>query len=199
MNVDLSKQSLIIKDSTGNPAPLGLLGFGMTTVLLNLHNAGFFPMDSMILAMGLFYGGLGQLFVGIMEWKKNNTFGTVAFTSYGLFWISLCTIIILPKTGLAEASTPIAMGWYLVMWCIMSFGMFIGTLKTTKALAIVFGLLVVLFAMLAIRDFSGNHSIGIIAGYEGILCGASAIYTAFAQILNEMYGRTILPLGTFKK
>jgi succinate-acetate transporter protein len=192
------EEQIIVKNVTGNPAPLGLLGFGMTTVLLNLHNAGFFPMDAMILAMGLFYGGLGQLFVGLMEWKKNNTFGTIAFTSYGLFWISLCTIIILPKTGLAAASSPYAMGWFLTLWAIMSLGMFIGTFKTTKALSVVFGLLVILFSLLAIIDFSGSEAIGRFAGYEGILCGASAIYTAFAEILNEMYGKTILPLGSYK-
>jgi len=75
-----------ITDNTANPAPLGLLGFGMTTVLLNLHNAGFFELGSMILAMGIFYGGMAQVITGVMEWKKGNTFGTVAFTSYGLFW-----------------------------------------------------------------------------------------------------------------
>ena len=75
-----------ITDHTANPAPLGLLGFGMTTVLLNLHNAGFFELGSMILAMGIFYGGMAQVITGVMEWKKGNTFGTVAFTSYGLFW-----------------------------------------------------------------------------------------------------------------
>ena len=74
-----------IRDNTANPAPLGLLGFGTTTVLLNCHNAGFFALNSMILAMGIFYGGLGQVIAGVLEWKKNNTFGATAFTSYGLF------------------------------------------------------------------------------------------------------------------
>jgi hypothetical protein len=78
-----------IKDTTANPAPLGLMGFGMTTVLLNLHNAGLFTLGTMILAMGICYSGLAQVFAGIMEWKKGNTFGTVAFSSYGLFWLSL--------------------------------------------------------------------------------------------------------------
>ena len=80
-----------------NPAPLGLLGFGLTTVLLNLHNAGLFPLDTMILAMGIAYGGLAQIIVGIMEFKKGNTFGTVAFSSYGLFWWSLVALLVLPK------------------------------------------------------------------------------------------------------
>jgi len=77
--------SLSLKDTTANPAPLGLLGFGLTTVLLNFHNAGFYELNTMILAMGIFYGGIAQIIAGMMEWKKNNTFGTTAFTSYGLF------------------------------------------------------------------------------------------------------------------
>src|SRR6476469_5791788 len=85
-----------IKDTTGNTAPLGLLGFGMTTVLLNLHNAGFYELNSMILAMGVCYGGVAQIIAGIMEWRKGNTFATTAFLSYGLFWLSLVVLIILP-------------------------------------------------------------------------------------------------------
>src|SRR5512141_1141593 len=94
---------VIRKDTTANPAPLGLLGFGMTTVLLNIHNAGFFGLGSMILGMGAFYGGIAQIIAGVMEWKKGNTFGTTAFTSYGLFWLSLVTMIVMPKVGHAEA------------------------------------------------------------------------------------------------
>src|SRR5512136_2705836 len=93
-----------IKDTTANPAPLGLMGFGMTTVLLNLHNAGFFKLGTMILAMGIFYGGIAQIIAGIMEWKKNNTFGTTAFTSYGLFWLSLVWLLVTPKLGLGDAN-----------------------------------------------------------------------------------------------
>src|SRR6185369_3672247 len=88
-----------IKDTTGNPAPLGLLGFGMTTVLLTLHNAGFYELNSMILCMGLFYGGMAQIVAGILEAKKNNTFGLTAFTSYGFFWLTLVGLIVMPKLG----------------------------------------------------------------------------------------------------
>jgi uncharacterized protein len=105
-----------IKDTTGNPAPLGLLGFGMTTVLLNLHNAGFYELNSMILAMGICYGGLAQIIAGIMEWKKGNTFATTAFTSYGLFWLSLVVLIVLPKVGWGTATNDTAMAAYLAMW-----------------------------------------------------------------------------------
>src|SRR5512143_834245 len=90
-----------VKDQTGNPAPLGLCCFGLTTVLLNMHNAGWFPIDSMIIAMGIFYGGTAQVIAGVMEWRKNNTFATTAFISFGFFWIALCGILIFPKMGLS--------------------------------------------------------------------------------------------------
>ncbi|WP_070962552.1 acetate uptake transporter [Vibrio sonorensis] len=177
-----------------NPAPLGLMGFGMTTVLLNIHNAGFFPIDSMILAMGIFYGGISQILVGMMCFKRGDTFGTTAFTSYGLFWLTLVGIIVMPYMGL-PASPHGFMGWYLTLWGIFTGFMFIGSLRYPVAKQVVFGSLTILFALLAIRDFTGSELIGTIAGYEGIFCGASAIYFAMAQVLNNEYGRTILPIG----
>jgi succinate-acetate transporter protein len=188
-----------LKDKTGNPAPLGLLGFGMTTVLLNLHNAGFFGLGSMILAMGIFYGGLAQIIAGIMEWKKGNTFATTAFCSYGLFWLTLVWLIVAPKLGIAEATTDDAMAAYLFMWGLFTFVMYIGTLKLNRALQVVFLSLAVLFFLLAAKDMTGNVMIGRVAGYEGIFCGFSAIYTGLAQVLNECYGKVVLPLGPVKK
>lgn len=184
-----------IKDNTANPAPLGLLGFGMTTVLLNLHNAGLFGLDAMILGMGIFYGGMAQIVAGIMEWKKKNTFGTVAFTSYGFFWLTLVALIVLPKMGLADEPSKGAMVAYLFLWGLFTFFMFIGTLKINRVTQVVFGSLTILFWLLALGDATGNVFITRIAGYEGILCGCSAIYAAVAQVLNEVYGRTVLPLG----
>lgn len=177
-----------------NPAPLGLLGFGMTTILLNIHNAGFFPINTMILAMGIFYGGLGQVIVGCMCFKRGDTFGTTAFTSYGLFWLTLVGLILMPKMGVESTSTD-AMGWYLLLWGIFTAFLFIGSLRYPKAKQVVFGSLTVLFFLLAAKDFTGNSLIGAIAGFEGIFCGASAMYFGFAQILNAEYGRTILPIG----
>jgi uncharacterized protein len=188
-----------VKDKTSNPAPLGLLGFGMTTVLLNLHNAGLFGLGSMILAMGIFYGGIAQIIAGIMEWKKGNTFGTTAFTSYGLFWLTLVWLIVAPKLGIADATTKDAMAAYFIIWGLFTFVMYIGTLKLNKALQVVFLSLAILFWLLAARDLSGNTRIGLIAGYEGIFCGFSAMYAGLAQVLNECYGRTVLPLGPVKK
>lgn len=187
-----------IKDSTANPAPLGLLGFGMTTVLLNLHNAGFFGLDTMILGMGIFYGGIAQVIAGIMEWKKKNTFGTTAFTSYGLFWLTLVALLVLPKMGWGEGATKGAMAAYLFMWGLFTCCMFIATLKLNRALQFVFATLTILFWLLALGDATGNGAITRLAGYEGIICGLSAFYTAIAQVLNEVYGKTVLPLGMVK-
>jgi len=185
-----------IKDTTGNPAPLGLLGFGMTTVLLNLHNAGFYELNTMILAMGVCYGGLAQIVAGIMEWKKGNTFATTAFVSYGLFWLSLVALIVFTKLGWAVKSDDTAMAAYLAMWGLFTAFMFVGTLRLSRALQVVFASLTILFFLLAYGDFT-NASAGFkqFTGYEGIFCGFSAIYTALAQVLNELFGKTVLPLG----
>jgi hypothetical protein len=139
-------------------------------VLLNFHNAGFYELGSMILAMGIFYGGLAQIIAGIMEWKKNNTFGTTAFTSYGLFWLSLVGLLFLPKLGLAEATSKIAFAAYFFMWGLFTFVMFLGTLRLNRALQFVFLSLTILFFLLAARDYLGSATIGTLAGYEGIIC-----------------------------
>jgi succinate-acetate transporter protein len=189
-----------IKDTTANPAPLGLLGFGMTTVLLNLHNAGFYELNAMILAMGICYGGIAQIIAGIMEWRKNNTFAATAFISYGLFWESLVTMIILTKLGWGVASDDTAMAAYLAMWGLFTGVMFIGTLWLNRALQVVFATLTILFFLLAIGDFThASPGFKHFTGYEGIFCGFSAIYTGLAQVLNEVYGRIVLPLGLMKK
>ena len=195
---EIKKQTtdiISIKDTTANPAPLGLLGFGLTTVLLNIHNAGYYELNTMILAMGIFYGGLAQIIAGIMEWKKNNTFGTTAFTSYGLFWLTLVGLIFLPKLGLGEATSKPAFAAYFFMWGLFTFVMFIGTLRLNRALQFVFLSLTILFFLLAIRDYTGSASIGVLAGYEGIICGFSAIYTGLAQVLNDVYKKVVAPLG----
>lgn len=188
-----------LKDTTANPAPLGLMAFGMTTVLLNIHNAGVFSLGTMILAMGIFYGGIAQVIVGIMEWKKGNTFGTVAFMSYGLFWLTLVGLLVMPAMGWGKAQDNAGMVAYLLMWCLFTAIMFVGTLKLNRALQVIFGTLIVLYALLAIGDATGNTMIKTIAGYEGIVCGFSAIYASLAQIWNEVYGRTVAPLGIIKK
>jgi succinate-acetate transporter protein len=184
-----------MKDLTANPAPVGLLGFGMTTVLLNLHNAGLFPLSTMILGMGIFYGGLAQVVAGVMEWKKGNTFGTTAFISYGLFWLSLVAMILLPEMKLSQGPDPVAQASYLAMWGLFTLVMFIGTLRLSRALQVVFASLTVLFFLLALGDATGSQATLRLAGYEGIVCGFSAIYAGLAQVLNEVYGRVVVPLG----
>jgi len=176
-----------------NPGPLGLAGFGMTTILLNIHNAGFFPVSAMIMAMGIFYGGISQVIAGIMEYKNGNTFGTLAFTSYGFFWITLVTTWELPKMGLAEATPAGFMGWFLIVWAVFSIFMTIGTLKSSKVLIFVFVSLDVLFILLAIHDWTGSALIGHIAGFEGIVCGASALYLGMAEMIAEKLGKKVLP------
>lgn len=179
-----------------NPAPLGLMGFGLTTVLLNIHNAGFFPLSAMVLAMGIFYGGLAQVIAGTMEFKKANTFGTTAFTSYGLFWLSLAFLIYFNgKFGIAGNSM-MFMAWYFFMWGLFTFFMWVATWKGARALQVVFLTLTILFWMLAARDaFDWTGTWAVLTGYEGIFCGASAIYFAMAQVINEYHGKVVMPVG----
>ncbi len=196
----MSIRDIKVTDLSANPAPLGLMGFGMTTVLLNIHNAGFYGMNAMILSMGFFYGGLAQVIAGMMEWKKGNTFGTTAFTSYGLFWLTLVGINLLPKIEIYKgfATTPFPMAAYMFMWGLFTLVMFIGTLKGAKALSIVFLALAILFFLLAVAFNLGVEGAGAgilkIAGYEGIFTGLAAIYTGLGQVLNEAYGKKIIPL-----
>jgi succinate-acetate transporter protein len=181
-----------------NPAPLGLLGFGMTTILLNFVNAGAYPLDTSILAMGIFYGGIAQIIAGIMEFRKGNTFGMTAFLSYGLFWETLVFLIVLPGLTGMPATTGTSLAYYLFFWGLFTLAMFVGTLRLNGALMAVFGTLWVLFFLLAAANATGNSTILQVAGYEGILCGLTAFYTAIAQVLNEVYGRTVLPVWPVK-
>lgn len=181
------------KSNIANPAPLGLLGFGMTTCLLNLHNGGFTPLSIVIVAMGLALGGAAQIIAGIMEFKKNNTFGATAFTAYGLFWWSLVLIWINPFSNI-EAADSMSMGYYLGLWALFTGFMFIGTLKHNRVSQIVFGSLTILFLLLSVANFTGSETIHTVAGYVGIFCGLSAIYNAMAQIINQEFDKTIMPL-----
>ena len=182
------------ENKLANPAPLGLMGFGMTTVLLNIHNAGFFPMDVNILAMGLLYGGIAQVIAGIMEFKKGNTFGTTAFTSFGFFWMTLVVII---KMGGADR---VFLGWYLFMWGLLAFWLWFATFGKHRAIQVVFASVTALFWLLAVGHwFEMPAAFNNFVGFEGILCGLSAIYLAAAEVLNEDKGRIVLPLGMIKK
>ncbi|MBS7565242.1 acetate uptake transporter [Mucilaginibacter sp. Bleaf8] len=198
MTIPETTTTVVVKDGHANPAPLGLCAFGLTTVLLNIHNAGITEMSSMILAMGIFYGGLAQVVAGIIEARKNNTFGLTAFTSYGFFWLTLVCLIVMPKLGWAPAASNESMTAYLSIWGVFTLFLFFGTLRLSRALQFIFASLALLFFLLAISHATQNEYIEHIAGYEGIICGASAIYTGMAGVLNEVYGKTVLPVGIVK-
>jgi succinate-acetate transporter protein len=193
--MEVNKMSELSGGRAANPGPLGLLGFGMTTVLLNLHNAGIIELSVVIVAMGFALGGAAQIIAGVLEFRGGNTFGGTAFTAYGFFWWSLIIIWANPFSagGIAGADST-SMGFYLLLWCIFTFVMAIGTLKHNRATQVVFFSLTLLFAGLAISDFTGSHAVHTISGIVGIICGLSAIYNASAQILNAEYGKKVLPL-----
>lgn len=176
-----------------NPGPLGLIGFGMTTVLLNLHNAGIIELSILIAAMGFALGGAAQIIAGIFEMKNGNTFGGTAFVSYGFFWWSLILIWWNPG-GVLEAPDHVALGFYLLLWAVFTGFMFIGTLTHNRAIQVVFSSLTILFLLLSIGDFTGNETITHIAGWVGIFCGLSAMYASLVQVINNEHGRQVLPL-----
>ena len=170
----------------------------MTTVLLNLWNAGVIPLDSPILTMGLFYGGAAQIIAGALEFRKGNTFGMTAFLSYGLFWESFAVIVLFDMMGLVAFTPSTSLAAYLFMWGLFTLLMFIGTLRLNGALMFVFGSLFILFFLLAAGNAWDNTSVIQFAGYEGIVCGLSAMYASIAQVLNEVYGRVVLPIFPVK-
>ena len=179
-----------------NPAPLGLMGFGMTTILLNLVNMGLFGISSIIVAMGIFYGGVAQIIAGMMEFRKGNTFGTLAFTSYGLFWLTLVFIIISSVERPAVSPDNAAWAAYLFIWGLFTLIMFFGTLKTNRALQTVFLSLAILFFLLTAAHFIPQ--LQEIAGIEGVFCGFSAFYLSLAEVLNEANKRVVLPIGPIR-
>jgi succinate-acetate transporter protein len=196
--MDEDAKLVTLKDTVANPAPLGLMAFGVTTVLLNVHNAGFFAMNTMILAMAVFYGGVAQVIASLQEYKKNNTFGATAFGSFGLFWLTFVAMIVFPKWTGVPAPTETAVGWYLLAWGVFTGLMFIATLRINRSLQTVFFSLTVLFVLLAIQKWTLNTTLEKVAGWEGIFVGLSAVYGSIAQILNEAYGRVVLPIGPAK-
>lgn len=183
-----SRTDVLLADA----APLGLMAFGTTTVLLNLANAGAIPLDSIVLSMGLLYGGLAQIIAGVFEFRKGNTFGMTAFISYGFFWISM-VFILSPLQLLGASYTAASLSSYLFIWGLFSFLMFLGTLRLSGSLMFVFGTLVILFFLLTAGFAWSNSSVIKFAGYEGVLCGLSAMYASAATVLNEVYKRTVLP------
>jgi succinate-acetate transporter protein len=188
----------IVRDTSANPAPLGMLGFGVTTILLNLQHAGVVADGSPAVTVGIASGGLAQVVAGVMEWRKRNTFGTVAFIGYGLFWLSLVALLVAPRLGLTDAADRSGMAAYLFVWGLFTVVMSIATLRMSRAVMGVFFSLTLLFFLLAFADATASAALERIAGVEGIVCGLGAIYVGAAQMLNEVWGRTILPLGALE-
>jgi len=186
-NTESAGAVVVAKDNIANPAPLGLLAFGMTTILLNIHNAGLFGLDSMILAMGICYGGIAQLIAGFFEFKKGNTFGATAFTSYGAFWLSLVLLLVLPEMGIIKPVTSASLSAYLFMWGIFTAGMFAATMRAVIEMRWIFATLTVLFLLLSFNDLTGIAVVKNIAGLEGIFCGGLAMYLGFKQLYQETY------------
>ena len=193
--VEAQEMVIDIKDKTANPTPLGFTGLGLSAVLLSLSYIGLFPVDSMIVAMAIFLGGFAQVFAGLMAWKKGSVFGGTAFCAFGLFWFSLAGLILMPALGWVEAPTPISLAAYLFLWGVYTFVMLIATLKLgSKAIMFIFVTLFLLFILLAIVNATGNAGLLVIAGYEGLIMGLAALYTALGIVLNDAYGRTIVPI-----
>lgn len=184
-----------IKDKTANPTPLGFTGLGLAAVLLSLSYIGLYPVDSMIVSMAIFLGGFAQVFAGIMAWKKGSVFGGTAFCAFGLFWFSFAGLLLMPALGWIEGPEPLALAAYLFLWGVYTFVMLIATLKLgSKAIIFIFVTLFLLFMLLAIINGTGNTGLLVIAGYVGLIMGLAALYTGLGEVLNDAYGRTVVPI-----
>jgi succinate-acetate transporter protein len=193
-----SRASIEVREKLANPAPLGLAGFGLTTLILNIVNADLIAREGigMVLPVGLFYGGLAQFLAGMWEMKKDNTFGFTAFSSFGAFWMALAVMVILEDTEVVEPVPKNGLSVFLAAWGLFTAYMTIGTLKISRALQVVFATLTILFFLLAWGEH--NETVMKVAGWEGIFCGASALYASAAQVINESWGRYVVPLGLVK-
>ncbi len=191
---DKNRNNIFLNDNTANPAPLGLCAFGMTTILLSLHNAGLTALASPILAMAIFYGGVAQAIVGIMEWKKNNSFGMLTFGSFGFFWISFAALLMLPALGLAKGPQPVELAAFLSIWGIFALGLFICTLAMHRLLQITLAAVVLLVVLLVAAELTGSAAVLALGGIVGIIAGALAFYMGMGQVINEIYGKRVLPV-----
>jgi len=186
--------------SVADPGPLGLAAFALTTFVLSMINAGLVSdkTEPIVFGLAFAYGGLAQLLAGMWEFRTGNTFGATAFTSYGAFWISFFVFVTFFATKIPAAETGHAVGLYLIAWGIFTTYMFIASLRTTSAIALVFILLAATFIVLGIGDAGGNESITKLGGYIGLVTAAAAWYASFAGVTNSTFGRTVLPVKPLK-
>lgn len=175
-----------------NPAVVGLAGFGLTTLMLQFHNVGW-AGNGPVIWLGLIFGGLAQMIAGFQEQNMGNSFGYGAFVSYGAFWISLCLMLLGNNFGIFKASTT-DVGWFLVAWTLYTVIMWIGSMRVHGAMALTFTSLLIGFVLLDVGHF-GYPICNKIAGFELMICAFSAWYMMAGIILNELYGRVVLPMG----
>jgi len=181
-------------NKVANPAVLGLLGYGMSTVLLSLGNSGIYPVDGMVFAMAIFFGGLAQTLVAMMLFRLGDTFGVTAFGGYSFLWLSFAFLNI---GAINEwwTITAAGVGWYLIMWMIFTIGLTVASTVAPRVLTYVLSLTIVLLGTLGVGAITGNAAISTFGGYVGIITGGLAMYLAFAFLINEMFAREVLPAG----
>ncbi len=192
------ERTSVVEPGVADPAPLGLSAFALTTFVFSVGNAGFFgePVINHLIPLALFYGGLMQLLAGMWEFRNQNTFAATAFGSYGAFWIALGAVEIFARLlEISPQQVATALAWTFVGWTIFTAFMWAGSWAVNAALGIVFTLLLATFALLAAHDFTGAAGIGMAAGWVGIATAFAAWYVAAADVINDTYGRTILPVG----
>jgi succinate-acetate transporter protein len=184
-----------------NPAPLGLAAFALTTFVLSMVNAGLVSegTEPIVFGLALAYGGLAQLLAGMWEFKTGNTFGATAFSSYGAFWISFWALVTFFLKDIPKDEAGAAVGLYLWAWGIFTGYMFIASLRTTAAVALVFFLLTATFIILGIGNSGGSSSVVKLGGYVGLATALAAWYASFAQVINSTFGRTVAPLGPLSR
>ena len=186
---------LPVAHSVADPAPLGLAGFAMTTLALSLFNANIWPAAVFpALALALVYGGFAQLLAGMWEFVRKNTFGAIAFTSYGAFWISYYVFIHFLAPAIKVGAVPTAAGVFLLGWTILTFYLMIASLRVSGAVVGVFVALTVTFVLLTIGAFQSNSSITHAGGWAGIVTAAIAFYASAAGVINETFKKAIVPV-----
>jgi uncharacterized protein len=154
--------------------------------------------EPVVLGLALAYGGIAQLLAGMWEFRTGNTFGAVAFSSFGAFWISFWAYVTFFAGDIPAADAGHAVGLYLIGWGIFTSYMFIASLRTTAAIAAVFALLAVTFVLLGIGDAGGHESITKAGGWFGLATAAAAWYASFAAVTNSTFGRDVLPVRPLK-
>ena len=184
-----------------DPGPLGLAAFALTTFVLSMVNAGLVSdkAEPVVFGLALAYGGLGQLLAGMWEFRTGNTFGAVAFSSYGAFWLSYWAFVQFYADKVPAAETGNAVGLYLIAWGIFTAYMFIASLRTTGAIAVVFLLLALTFFLLGIGDASDSSGVTKAGGWCGLAAAVAAWYASFAAVTNSTFGRTVLPVRPLKR